>query len=303
MKQKQAADAKSWAMLLLLSAIWGGSFLFIAIAVKELAALEIVFARVAIATAVILPVHYFLQGKLPTDRRVWIAAAGMSVMNNIIPFTLITWGQQFITGGLASVVNATTPMFAALFMAMAGYEAITRRKMFALLIGLIGVSVLQGIKFEGLSQQTWGIFAVALATVFYGLSAPWSKKMLVGIPPITTTTCSLTVSAVLMAVIVLLFGDYGQYAAVSAKTWWALIALAVLSSALAYILFFRIIERAGPSFVSLCTMIIPISAIMLGYLVLGEKLTVNEVVGALIIGLALLIIDGRILRHFGFRLA
>ena len=293
------ADAKSWGMLLLLSLIWGGSFLFIAIAVKELGALEIVLARVIIAAAVLAPVHLLIQGKLPTDRHTWIAAGGMSIMNNIIPFTLITWGQHFITGGLASVVNATTPMFAAVFMALAGLEAISARKAVALLVGLIGVAVLQGVNFNGLSAQSLGIFAVALASAFYGLSAPWSKKMLVGIPPMTTATCQLRISSVLMSCIVFLFGDASQLTQISITTWAALIGLAVISTSIAYLLFFGIIQRAGPSFVSLVTMIIPVSAILLGYLVIGEKLTLQDVIGAAIIGVALIIIDGRLLKRFG----
>jgi drug/metabolite transporter (DMT)-like permease len=292
------ADATSWGMLFLLSAIWGGSFLFIAIAVKELAALQIVLARVSIAALVLLPVHFIVQGRLPRDRHVWIAAGGMSVMNNVIPFTLITWGQHFITGGLASVVNATTPMFAVVFMAMTGFEAITLRKAVALVVGFIGVVVLQGVSFDGLNAQSLGILAVALASAFYGLSAPWSKKMLTGIPPLTTATCQLCISAVLMSIIALILGDVATLFTVSPKTWMALVGLAVVSTAIAYLLFFNIIKRAGPSFVSLCTMIIPVSAIFLGYFVIGEELTVREFVGAAIIGLALLIIDGRALKYF-----
>lgn len=286
-------------MLLLLSLLWGGSFLFIAIAVKELAALQIVLARVVIAAAVLVPVHLVMQGPLPRDKKTWIAAGGMSIMNNVIPFTLITWGQHFITGGLASVVNATTPMFAAVFMALVGLESNTPRKAIALVIGLIGVAVLQGVKFDGLSAQSLGILAVAMASAFYGLSAPWSKKMLTGIPPVTTATCQLLISSVLMGVIVLLFGDFGQYAGVSTITWAALFGLAVLSTSVAYLLFFGIIERAGPSFVSLVTMIIPVSAILLGYFVIGEKLSAQDIFGAVIIGVALIIIDGRVLKRIG----
>jgi drug/metabolite transporter (DMT)-like permease len=298
-QSSHTADGKSWGMLLLLSLIWGGSFLFIAIAVKELAALQIVLARVVIAAAVLVPVHLMVQGALPHDKKTWIAAGGMSIMNNIIPFTLITWGQHFITGGLASVVNATTPMFAAVFMALAGLEAITPRKAIALVIGLVGVAVLQGVNFNGLTAQSLGILAVALASAFYGLSAPWSKKMLTGIPPITTATCQLLISSVLMSCIVLLFGDIAQLTRVSTTTCMALIGLAVLSTSIAYLLFFGIIQRAGPSFVSLVTMIIPVSAILLGYFVIGEKLTLQDIVGATIIGVALVIIDGRLLKRFG----
>jgi drug/metabolite transporter (DMT)-like permease len=299
MPQSQTVDGKSWALLVLLSVIWGGSFLFIAIAVKELAALQIVLARVAIAAALLLPVHLMLQGPLPRDRRTWIAAAGMSVMNNILPFTLITWGQHFITGGVASVANATTPMFTAIFLMVFGLEGISLRKGIALVVGFVGVVILQGAAFGNIGEQSLGILAVICASLFYGLSAPWSKTKLVGVAPLTTATCQLLLSSLGMLVIVLLFGDLGEYKIATPKTWAALVGLAALSTALAYLLFFTIIKRAGPSFVSLCTMIIPVSAIGLGYGFLGERLTVHEVVGALVIGLALIIIDGRLLIKSG----
>ena len=173
------------------------------------------------------------------------------------------------------------------------------RKAIALVIGFVGVVILQGADFSDLGNQTWGILAVAVASLFYGLSAPWSKKMLVGIPPLTTATCQLSLSTLIMTAIVLLFADPTQYAAASSKTWAALLALAAISTSLAYLIFFRIIERAGPSFVSLVTMLVPVSAILLGYLILGEALSLREIVGALIIGSALVIIDGRVLKWLG----
>jgi drug/metabolite transporter (DMT)-like permease len=294
------ADAQSWLLLLLLSILWGGSFMFIAVAVNELSSLQIVLARVVIAAAILIPVHLVLQGPIPLDRRTWTAALGMSVMNNVLPFTLITWGQHYITGGLASVINATTPIFTALFMAAFSLERLTARKILALVIGLMGVGVIKGVDVASLSAQSLGILAVMLASSFYGLSGPWSKTRLSGIPPLTTATCQLMGSSVMMALIVALFGNVGEYATVSLKTWAALVGLAALSTALAYLLFFRIIQRAGPSFVSLCTMIIPVFAILLGFIFLGEKLMQNEIIGALVIGLALVIIDGRLLKRAGF---
>lgn len=298
-KPESAIDAQSWALLIVLSIIWGGSFVFIGIAVKELPALLIVLARVAIAAALLLPVHLIMQGPLPRDLRTWVACGGMSVMNNVIPFTLISWGQHHITSGLASVINATTPMFAAVFLALAGLEGITLRKTVALAVGMVGVIVLKGGNFGDLGEQTLGILAVLLASTFYGLSAPWSKVRLAGIPPMTTATCQLTISTVMMAVLVLLFADPRQYAAAGLHTWTAMVLLAALSTAVAYLIFFRIIMRAGPSFVSLVTMLVPVSALLLGYVVLGESLTLNEVAGATLIGLALIIIDGRLLRLTG----
>ncbi len=302
-KNPQTADAQSWALLVALAAIWGGSFMFIGIAVKELPALLIVLARVAMAAVILLPAHFILIGKLPGDRKSWIACAGMSVMNNVIPFTLISWGQHHIASGLASVINATTPMFAAIFMALAAYEAITLRKTIALLVGLAGVIILQGADVSNLGDQSLGILAVMGGSAFYGLSAPWSKKMLTGIPPLTIATCQLSLSTLIMAVIVLPTQDISLYAEASMKTWAALIALAALATSLAYLLFFRIIARAGPSFVSLVTMLVPVSAIALGYLFLNEKLSAHEIIGALVIGVSLLIIDGRAFTYLKLKLA
>lgn len=288
----------SWILLIVLAAIWGGSFMFVGVAVKELPALLIVLARVSIAALVLIPVHFLIQGRLPRERRIWLACGGMAIMNNVIPFTLISWGQHHIASGLASVINATTPMFTAAFLALFGMDVIGPRKIIALLIGLVGVVVLQGGAFGDLGPQKLGIVAVLIASSFYGLSAPWSKKMLVGIPPLTTATCQLTISSTIMAVIVLLVGDFSAYQQASSQTWAALVALAVISTAVAYLLFFRIIARSGPAFVSLVTMLVPVSAIGLGYVFLNETLTLHEIIGTIIIGAALFIIDGRLLKHF-----
>lgn len=287
------ADAQSWALLLLLSLIWGGSFLFVGIAIKELPPLLIVLARVAMAAAILMPIHLLLQGPLPRDARTWISCGGMSVMNNVLPFTAIAWGQQYIESGLASVINATTPMFAVASLAIFGLEPMTPRKIFGIIVGIAGVVVLQGADFNNLGPQMLGILAVVFASVCYGFSSPWSKTRLMSIPPLTTATCQLSISTVIMAVIVMLFAEPARYATASTQTWIALALLAALSTSCAYLLFFRIIQRTGPAFVSLVTMVIPISAIALGYIFLGERLDVHEFIGAGIIGLALLIIDGR----------
>lgn len=298
-REPKPADAQSWALLLVLSAIWGASFLFIGIAVKELSALQIVLARVGIAAAILLPLHLVMVGKLPFDSRTLVASLGMSLLNSVLPFTLITWGQHHVSASIASVINATTPMFAVVFMALAGYEGITPRKVLALAVGLGGVIVLKGGLADFGSAQSLGVFAVGLATMFYGLSAPFSKKMLDGIAPLTTATWMMLWSSLIMLLAVVLLGNPREFLMASQGTWAALIALAALSSSLAYILFFRIIARAGPSFGALCTMIIPVFAILLAFVFLGETLEAHEVAGALGIGLALIIIDGRLLRKAG----
>jgi drug/metabolite transporter (DMT)-like permease len=287
-------DMQSWILLLILSVLWGASFLFIGIAVKELAALEIVLARVGVATAILIPLHLVLQGPLPRDAKTWVAGGGMSIMNNVIPFSLIVYGQHFITAGLASVINATTPIFGALALAAAGMEALTGRRIFGLLLGVAGVVVLRGVTQLDSGAQTIGILCVLLASMSYGVSGVWAKKRLAGIAPLTTATCQLTVSTVLMAVLATMFSEPATLFDASKGTWFAIIGLASLSTALAYLLFFRIIQRSGPSLVLLVTMLIPVSAISMGALFLNEAILSREIIGALIIGIALLVIDGRV---------
>jgi drug/metabolite transporter (DMT)-like permease len=299
---EQKIDATSWAMLFVLAMIWGGSFMFVAVAVKELPALLIVLARVGIAALILIPVHLIFQGPLPRDRKTWVACGGMSILNNVLPFTAIAWGQHAITGGLASVINATTPMFGAIFMVLFALEAITTRKALSLGLGFVGVIVLKGGNFGDLGPQSLGIIAVIFASACYGLSSVWSKKYLMGIPPMTTATCQLITSSSVMAILVLLFSDVKLYAAASFNTWAALLTLAALSTSIAYLIFFRIIQRAGASFVILVTMLVPLSAILLGFLVLGETLSIHEVIGAAIILGALVIIDGRALKKLGISL-
>jgi drug/metabolite transporter (DMT)-like permease len=297
------ATQQDWLLLILLSAIWGGSFFFIGVAVKELPSLLIVFARVALAALFIIPLHLILRGPLPSDPRPWIGGLGMAIMNNALPFTLITYAQHSIESGLASVLNATTPIFTVVFMALAGFEMINLRKVIALAVGLVGVAVLRNANFNIVDGQSLATLCVVAAAMCYGASGPWSKRMLTGVHPVTTATCQLIFSSLIMGVIVLLFQDVTPYAAASLDTWAALAGLAFLSTTIAYFIFFKIMNSAGASFVSLCTMIIPVFAILLGYLFLGERLSANEVVGALIIGLSLVIIDGRLLKRAGISLA
>jgi drug/metabolite transporter (DMT)-like permease len=286
---------ESWLLLILLSILWGGSFLFIGIAVKELPSLLIVFVRVAIAAAVLLPVHWLLQGALPRDAKTWIAVGGMSIVNNVIPFSLIVYGQHSITSGLASVINASTPFFGAVFMAVAAIETLRKSKIAGLVIGLVGVMVLRGVSLTDFNQESLGILAVLAASASYGVSSLWAKKRLGGVPPVTSATCQLMCSSIVMALLVAVFSDYTLLGQASFKTWAALAGLAVFSTSIAYLLFFRIIATAGPSVVLLVTMLIPVPAIIMGSVFLGEVIVPREIAGAALIALGLLVIDGRAL--------
>lgn len=285
-----------WGLLLLLSVIWGGSYLFVGIAVKDLSPLVIVMARVVIAAAALLPLHFLLVGPLPRDRGAWTAIVGLSVLNNVIPFTLIVTGQTMIASGLASVINATSPLFGVAIIAAAGLEPLIPRKVLGILIGIAGVAILKGGTLFGQGTQSTGILLCLGAAASYGLGSLWAKMKLKNTPPISMATGQLLCSSAIMAVLAFGFDSPSQLIDASWQSWLALLGLALLSTSFAYILFFRVVARSGPANVLLVTMMIPVSAIAMGVTVLGESLELREIAGTIVIMLALVIIDGRALR-------
>ena len=290
---------RDWGLLVMLSVIWGGSFLFAGIAVKELSPLVIVMARVVIAAAALLPLHLILIGPLPRDRATWVAIIGLSILNNVIPFTLIVTGQTMIASGLASVINATSPLFGVAFLALSGLEPLVARKVAGIVIGIIGVAILKGASLFGSASQSIGILLCLGAAASYGLGGLWAKMKLTGTAPLSMATGQLLVSSAIMLVLAIAFSDPAELLHASLASWLAILGLALLATSFAYIIFFRVVARSGPANVLLVTMMIPVSAIAMGAAVLGESLEPMEIIGALVIILALLIIDGRVLRLLG----
>ena len=284
-----------WGMLLLLSVIWGGSYLFVGIAVKDLSPLVIVMTRVIIAAAALLPLHFLLVGPLPRDRAAWTAIIGLSVFNNVIPFTLIVTGQTMIASGLASVINATAPLFGVACIAAAGLEPLIPRKVLGILIGILGVAVLKGGTLLGQSSQGLGILLCLGAAASYGVGSLWAKLKLKNTPPLSMATAQLLCSSAIMTVLAFSFDNPSQLLAASTESWLAILGLSLLSTSLAYIIFFRVVARSGPANVLLVTMLIPVSAIAMGFAFLGETLDMMEIIGTIIIILALVVIDGRAL--------
>jgi drug/metabolite transporter (DMT)-like permease len=292
-------DERDWALLVLLSVLWGGSFFFTGVAVRELPPFTIVLARVAIAAALLLPVlltNGAGAAMLPASPAGWMPFAVMGLLNNVIPFSLIVSGQTLIASGTASVLNATTPLFTVLVMAAAGDEPLAARRVIGVLAGLIGVIILRGRSVEFAGGETLGMLLCLGGAMSYGLSGLWGRRKLAGIPPLTSATCQLISSSVVMLVLAGIIERPWLLPAPSLQTWLALLATAALSTALAYVVFFQILVRSGASNVMLVTLLIPVTAILLGHFVLGEPLAAREVIGALVIGGALLIVDGRVLR-------
>jgi drug/metabolite transporter (DMT)-like permease len=289
-------DERDWMLLILLSILWGGSFFFNGVAVRELPPLTIVLARVTIAAALLLPLLWARGGRLPTRLFGWMPFLVMGLLNNVIPFSLIVMGQTRIASGIASVLNATTPLFTVLVMAVAGDEPLATGRLIGVLIGLAGVIVLrgQGLQFE--NGETLGMLLCLGAALSYGLSGLWGRRKLAGVPPLTSATCQLMCSSLVMLALAGAVDRPWLLPMPSIATWLALLGIAALATALAYILFFQILVRSGASNVMLVTLLIPVTALLLGHFALSEPLEAREIAGACIIGGALLIVDGRLQR-------
>jgi drug/metabolite transporter (DMT)-like permease len=294
----QRIDARDWSLLAVLSVLWGGSFFFTGVSLQELPPLTVVFLRVALAAIILLPVLWIYRIRFPARPSAWKPFFALALLNNVLPFSLIVVGQTYIPSGLASVLNAATPLFTVLVMAVAGDEKLYARRVAGVIVGLIGVIVLNGQSLDFEAGQSVGILLCLAAAFFYGLAALYARRKLLNSPPLATAAFQLTASSLIMAVVAAAVERPWQLPLPGAATWLAIVGSAALSTALAYIIFFRILRRAGSTNVMLVTLLIPVTAILLGYLVLGETISFREIVGAVVIGSALLIMDGRMSRLF-----
>lgn len=292
--------ARLWAMLVALAVLWGASFFFVAIATHELPPFTLVLWRVTQAWIILLPIALLAGGRLPRDRNLWLAFLVMALFNNVIPFSLISKGQQTVPSGLASVINATTPLFTAVLAHFfAKGEPLTIRRVAGVLVGVSGVAVLMGPEvLEGRGASVFGMALLLGASFSYGCAAVWGRRLR-EVPPLVAACSQLMASCGLLAVLAALFDRPWDLPMPSLATVGAMTGLAVLSTALAYILFYRILSAAGGTNVMLVTLLIPVAGLALGVLILKEPLLARHVIGALVIGSALLVIDGRILARLG----
>lgn len=287
-----------WAMLIALSVLWGGSFFFVTVAVTELPPLTIVVLRVALAAVALNLVLALIGVPLPRNRRVWLAFIGMGLLNNAIPFTLMVWGQSHVASGLAAILNATTPLFTVIVAdRLTADERMSGRKIVGVLVGFVGVAVMIG----GAALQSFGVavlaqLAIVAGTVSYAFAGVFGRRFrAMGVSPIATAAGQVTASSVMLLPVMIAVDRPWTLAVPSATTLAAILALALLSTALAYILYFRILATAGATNLVLVTFLIPVSAILLGATVLGELLEPKHVLGLVLIGLGLAAIDGRLI--------
>jgi drug/metabolite transporter (DMT)-like permease len=289
-------DVRDWLLLGVLSILWGGSFFFNGVALRELPPLTLVLLRVALAALILLPTLLLSRISFPVGLAGWRPFFAVALFNNVLPFSLIVMGQTLIASGFASILNATTPLFTVVVMALAGEERLFARRVVGVIAGLIGVIILRrGLDLD-LRGQGAGIVLCLAAAASYGVAVLLARRHLAKSPPLAAATFQLLASSAMMTVVACVVEHPWTLPPPGLTTWLAVIALAALSTALAYIVFFQILRRSGATNVMLVTLLIPLTAILLGSLVLGEKISVREIAGALVIGSALLVIDGRVLK-------
>jgi drug/metabolite transporter (DMT)-like permease len=288
---------KEWGLIFFLSVVWGGSFFFVEVAVKEMTPLTVVLCRVGFASIILLVVVTLKGKKMPVSLGQWGAFFIMGALNNLIPFSLIVWGQTHIDSSLASILNATTPIFSVVLAHfLTREEQLTLNRMAGILIGWLGVTVLIGIEsLKGFGVEVFGQIAVLGAGFFYSCAAIFGRRFS-GMDPVVVATgmlCGSTIMMIPMALII----EQPWNLNPSAITWAALFGLSAISTSLAYIIYFRVLATAGATNLLLVIFLVPVSAILLGVIILGERPGWNAFGGMALIFLGLIAIDGRLLQR------
>lgn len=291
----RSMDLATWGLLVLLGFIWGGSFFFGRIAVQHVPPITLVLFRVALAAIALHLAFGRLPGFYQTLSSHWRALLVMGLINNAIPFTLIFLGQTKIGAGLASILNATTPLWAVLVaQVFTTDEKITPAKLIGCALGLAGMVMLIGPAALGIADSPlWAKLAVVGAAVSYGFAASFGKRFK-GVSPRITATGQLTASSLIMLPLALVVDQPWALPMPPLNVIAAILALALVSTAFAYIVFFRILSTAGATSASLVTLLVPPAAILLGVVFLGETLSLTEALGLGLIALGLLSLDNRL---------
>jgi drug/metabolite transporter (DMT)-like permease len=295
MTEELRMGKREWAMLALLSLLWGGSFFFIKVMVTQIPPLTMMMGRVAIAAAALNAALWVRGTPLPRGFGLWRSFIVVGLINNVIPFTLIAFGETRVSSALAAILIATTPVFTVLIAHLVTRnERLTRSKLLGVLFGLVGVAVLIGPRqlraAGGFSAS--GELCCLLAALTYAFAAIYGRRFK-SFAPLAVATGQLTASTLVLLPLSLAIDRPWSLAPPGLSSWLALAGIALFSTALAYLLYFRILAAAGATNVALVTLLVPISTLLLGASILGERLSAAGTVGMLLIGVGLAAIDGR----------
>ncbi len=288
-------NAREWGLLVLISVIWGLSFFFIEIALRDLGPFTLVFYRIGIAAVIVTTLLYISGKSLPFDGKSWRNYFILGTFNNFVPFSLISWGQIYIDSGLASILNATTPMFVVVMAHFLTHdEHMTGNRIVGVLLGIVGVSLLVGPQaLYGLSSNTLGQFAILGAAISYSYGGIYARR-LNDMPVMVAVTGTLLAATVMTLPMVLLF-EYPLRMSMQLSTIGAILGISVFGTAFAYMLYFRVIRTVGATNTLLVTFLVPVTALIMGVVILGESPGQHAILGMLVIFTGLAAIDGRII--------
>ena len=287
---------KDWILVILLGLCWGSSFFFVEMLLKHLSPFMIVYLRVSIAS-VFLIVFIIIRGtKFKLSLKNLFNLFIMSLLNNVFPFLLITFGQQTTTGGLASILNANTSfigiLLASLFLPL---ERLNFYRLIGVSIGVLGVIIAIGYQnIIQLNDDDLGKYLILIATLSYGFAGVWGKLKLQNFTPIIAATGMLTMSTIILTPYAFTMHLEEIYSLNFFILKYAFV-FAIICSVFAYFLYFKILESAGAGNLLICTIIIPPSSIFLNAFILDQIITFNECLGLIIIILGLIILDGRLI--------
>ena len=298
MSNQKTISSRAWGELALLGLFWGGSFLAVRIILDEVAVFTIVLHRTFWAALLLWGVVIFRRLPLPRDPRIWGAFLVMGVLNNVIPFGLLTWGQQSIESGLTAILNAATAMSGALVGALIfADERLTKRKILGTTLGFAGVAMAIGLdNLTRFDLRSMAQLAVLGAGVSYAFAGAWGRIHLTGVAPEVAAAGMLSASTAVLLPIVL-YVDGPVSFDLAPRSIWAIAYLTVIATAAAYLLYFSVLAQAGASNLMLVTLLVPPVALTLGALVLGETVTWQALAGFGLLALGLVILDARLFRR------
>ena len=296
----QEMTAGEWGILLILAVSWGGAFMFIGVAVRHVDPLTYVWLRLTIASAAMFLFLKIKGERLGLPRPVWGSILLLALLNNALPFTLFGWGQTHIASGLASILNATTPIWGVLVAhVFTQDEKMTPRKIAGVLFGFAGVATMIGpTLLANVGTDAMAQLACIAAALSYAFAAVWARRFRrMGLSPMSVTTGQLTAGALMMLPLAMLFGQPWTQPLPPLTAWAAIVTLALMSTAFGYVLYFRLIGTAGATNALLVTLLVPPFAIFFGSVLLDEVLAPQDFAGLALIALGLAMIDGRILKR------
>lgn len=281
-------------LLVLLAGLWGPSFLFIRLAVHEVPPITLVAGRMVGATALLYALLRLRGGRLPREPRVWAHFAWLAFIGTAVPFVLVGWGEQYIDSALASILNGTVPLFTLLLAHFwTKDDRLTRVKVIGVALGLLGAVVLIAPTLQGgMRLGALGLVACTVSSLCYGIAGVHARVHLRGLPPLVAPTMQFALCALYLVPVSLIVDRPWALGSLSFTAWFAWAGLVVLGTVAAFVVYYRLLEIATASYISMVTYLIPVVGVILGVTVAGERLEWNAYAGCAAILLGVLVING-----------